>query len=36
MRMKRMGIRRKSGLCPLCYNYVSIPMDRHFVGKVCS
>lgn len=34
-RMKRLGIRRKTALCPICYRHVSIPMDRHFVGKVC-
>lgn len=34
-RMKEMGIRRTSGLCPLCYRMVAIPMDRHFYGGVC-
>ncbi len=34
-RMKMLGIRRKSGLCPLCYHVVAIPMDRHFEGAVC-
>jgi hypothetical protein len=34
-RMKRLGIKRTSGLCPLCYRMVGIPMDRHFFGKVC-
>jgi hypothetical protein len=34
-RMKEMGIRRRTGLCPLCYRLVSIPMDNHFNGKVC-
>lgn len=34
-RMKDLGIRRTSGLCPICYRYVSIPMDRHFYGANC-
>jgi hypothetical protein len=34
-RMKRLGITRKTGLCPLCYRLVAIPMERHFFGKVC-
>lgn len=34
-RMKEQGIRRKSGLCPLCYRMVSLPMDRHFDGALC-
>lgn len=31
-RMKEMGIRRKTGLCPVCYRIVAVPMDRHFYG----
>lgn len=34
-RMKALGIRRTRGLCPLCYRYVAIPMDRHFWGALC-
>jgi hypothetical protein len=34
--MKRMGIKRSSGRCPICFNLVGIPMDRHFFGQVCS
>lgn len=34
-RMKDLGIRRTSGVCPLCYRIVSIPMDRHFFGGLC-
>ncbi len=34
-RMKDQGTRRTSGLCPLCYRMVSIPMDRHFYGILC-
>lgn len=33
--MKRMGITRKTGRCPICYAVVSIPMDRHFTGQSC-
>jgi hypothetical protein len=34
-RMKTLGIRRTSGLCPICYRMVAIPMDRHFFGGNC-
>lgn len=34
-RMKRLGIRRTTARCPICYRIVSIPMDRHFVGGNC-
>jgi hypothetical protein len=34
-RMKRLGIRRTTARCPVCYRIVSIPMDRHFVGGNC-
>jgi hypothetical protein len=34
-RMKALGIRRTTGLCPLCYRNVAIPMDRHFYGAIC-
>ena len=34
-RMKEMGVRRRTALCPLCYRYVAIPMDRHFTGAIC-
>lgn len=28
--MKAKGIRRTSGLCPICYRMVAVPMDNHF------
>lgn len=34
-RMRKLGIRRKSGRCPICYRIIGIPMDRHFVGGIC-
>jgi hypothetical protein len=34
-RMKLLGIRRTSGVCPICYRIVSVPMDRHFFGGIC-
>lgn len=34
--MKRMGITRRAGRCPICFNMVGIPMDRHFTGQVCA
>jgi hypothetical protein len=34
-RMKRLGIRRRTARCPVCYRIVAIPMDRHFVGGNC-
>lgn len=34
-RMKALGIKRTTGLCPLCYRMVRIPMDRHFTGAIC-
>jgi hypothetical protein len=34
-RMKALGIRRTSGVCPLCYREVKITMDSHFNGGIC-
>ncbi len=34
-RMKLLGIRRKTGVCPICHREVSIPMDSHFHGAIC-
>lgn len=31
-RMKALGIRRTTAVCPVCYKTVAIPMDRHFFG----
>ena len=28
-RMKRLGITRKTGKCPICNKEVPVPMDRH-------
>lgn len=33
--MKAKGIRRTSGLCPVCYRIVAVPMDTHFFGGRC-
>ena len=33
--MKRQGITRTTGRCPICYSIISIPTDRHFYGTVC-
>lgn len=30
--MKRMGVRRTTGCCPMCYRMVHVPMDNHFVA----
>lgn len=35
-RMKRLGIRRTTARCCVCYRIVSIPLDRHFFGGNCS
>lgn len=34
-RMKLLGIRRISGVCPICHREVRIPMDSHFYGAIC-
>lgn len=33
--MKERGIVRRTGQCPICFHTTSIPMDRHFTGRVC-
>lgn len=35
-RMKRLGIRRLTGRCPVCYRIVGLPLERHLVGGNCS
>lgn len=35
-RMKRLGIRRTTGRCPVCNRIVALPMDRHLLGGNCS
>jgi hypothetical protein len=35
-RMKRLGIVRKTGRCPVCYRIVALPIDRHLFGGGCS
>ena len=34
-RMKRLGIRRTTARCCICYRIVGLPMDRHFFGSNC-
>lgn len=31
-RMKRLGIRRTTGRCPVCYRIVALPLERHLFG----
>lgn len=31
-RMRRLGIRRLTGRCPVCYRIVALPIDRHLFG----
>lgn len=35
-RMKRLGIRRTTARCPVCYRIVGIPLDRHLFGGNCN
>lgn len=34
-RMKRLGIKRLTGRCPVCYRIVALPIERHLFGGNC-